>query len=204
MCGRYTLFLTADDVLEAFDLDEVFKDWTPRSNVAPGQPVLAVSTNRPRAAVAMKWGIEIYNAQKKHNIQLINIRSETIIEKGHFRQPRYNPCLILADGFYEWRKDADRQPFHFYLKDKSPFAFAGLWSLNSTKPENPESTCVILTCKPNALVAAVHDRMPVILDRSSMRDWLSVKTLQDYKNLLLPYPDEKMECRPVGKEINRP
>jgi putative SOS response-associated peptidase YedK len=51
------------------------------------------------------------------------------LEKGHFRRPRYNPCLILANGFYEWKRDANKQPFFFHLKDNEPFAFAGLWTV---------------------------------------------------------------------------
>jgi putative SOS response-associated peptidase YedK len=197
------MFLQVDDVLVAFDLDEMLTNWVPKYNVAPGQQVLAVTEEKPRASIGLKWGINIHSEREQKDIQLINIRSETVLEKGHFRRPKYNPCLILANGFYEWRKDAGKQPFFFHLKDNEPFAFAGLWTVEKNA-EKETPTCVILTCQPNSLVEKVHNRMPVMLDRSVAKNWLKAQTPEDYASFLKPYPAEKVLSHPVGNLVNRP
>jgi putative SOS response-associated peptidase YedK len=203
MCGRYTLYLDDDSILNAFELDELLVDWGPTYNVAPSQQVLAMTGDQPRAAAGLKWGIDIHSEREQKDIQLINIRSETVLEKGHFRQPRYKPCLILANGFYEWRRDAARQPFFFHLKNNEPFAFAGL--LTTEKQADKETrVCAILTCQPNNVVSGVHNRMPVILQKEKMKEWLQAQSLADYKKFLVPYPAERMSSHPVGKQINRP
>jgi len=202
MCGRYTLFLQVDDVLVAFDLDEMLTNWVPKYNVAPTNQVLAITEEKPRAAVGLKWTITIHSEREQKDIPLINVRSETILEKGHFRRPRYNPCLIPANGFYEWRK-SDKQPFFFHLKENEPFAFAGLWTTEK-KDDLEIKTCAILTCTPNSLVEKVHNRMPVMLERHTAQEWLKAQTPTDYATFLKPYPAEQMNCHPVGKMINRP
>jgi len=202
MCGRYTLFLQVDDVLVAFDLDEALINWVPKYNVAPTNQVLAITEEKPRAAVGLKWTITIHSASENKDIPLINIKSETILEKGHFRRPRYRPCLIPANGFYEWRK-SDKQPFYFHLNNDEPFAFAGLWTTEK-KDDQEIKTCAILTCTPNKLVETVHNRMPVMLERHVAKDWLRVQTPTDYQAFLRPYPAEAMAVHAVGKQINRP
>jgi putative SOS response-associated peptidase YedK len=202
MCGRFALFLSLDDVQVAFDLGDAVVSWAPKYNVAPSNQVLAVTEEKPRVAVGLKWTITIHSEREQKDIPLINVRSETILEKGHFRRPRYNPCLILANGFYEWRK-SDKQPFFFHLVDNEPFAFAGLWTVEK-KADQETSTCAILTCQPNSLVGEIHNRMPVMLDRQVAKDWLKAQTPADYAAFLKPYPAEQMNCHPVGKMINRP
>jgi putative SOS response-associated peptidase YedK len=203
MCGRFALFLSVDDVQVAFDLGDVVVSWTPKYNVAPGQQVLAVTEEKPRSAVELKWGINIHSEREKKDIQLINVRSETILEKGHFRRPRYNLCLILANGFYEWRRNASKQPFFFHLKDNEPFAFAGLWTVEK-HAEDEVGACAIVTCQVNSLVEPVHSRMPVMLERHIAKDWLKAQTPADFKKFLLPYPTEGMNSHPVGKMVNKP
>ena len=107
---------------------------------------------------------------------MINARAETLTEKS-----AYSPllakgrCLILADGFYEWRLDPDgrKRPVRYTVDGGAPFGFAGLW----TGRRDPESgdwlrTCTIITTTANDLVEPVHDRMPVILPRESEDAWL--------------------------------
>ncbi|HTX79386.1 MAG TPA: SOS response-associated peptidase [Longilinea sp.] len=203
MCGRCTLYLDENDILNAFELDELLTNWAPKYNVAPSQQVLAVTGEQPRAAAGLTWGINIHSEREQRDIQLINIRSETVLEKGHFRQPRYKPCLILANGFYEWRRDTGKQPFFFHLTNNEPFAFAGLWT--TEKQAGKETgVCAILTCQPNSVVSGVHNRMPVILPKEIRKEWLQAQSLADYKRFLVPYPAERMSSHPVGKQINRP
>src|SRR5207253_5358711 len=84
-------------------------------------------------------------------------------EKPAFRDAmRWRRCLILADGFYEWKRfgPKEKQPYNFGMADDSPFAFAGLWDRWLDQDNKAIETCAILTTKPNSLVADVHDRMP--------------------------------------------
>jgi putative SOS response-associated peptidase YedK len=105
----------------------------------------------------------------------INARSETILEKPAFKESaERRPCLIPADGFYEWRRRADtKQPFHFGMKDDSLFAFAGIWDRWKPATGPIVESCAILTTSPNELLRDVHDRMPVILRSEQYSLWLT-------------------------------
>ena len=142
---------------------------------------------------------------------MINARAETVDRLPMFREAfLQRRCLIVADGFYEWQKlDAKtRQPFYFALESAEPFAFAGLWNPGSggAAPE-----CLLLTTRPNALVAPVHNRMPVILPQSAYAAWLGQPgapppttpvARRDLTALLAPYPAEQMVGRPVSRLVN--
>ena len=105
---------------------------------------------------------------------MINARSETAATKPTFRKPlRERRCLILADGFYEWKREGSRkQPYYIKLRDGEPFAFAGLWDRWQPADGQPLETCTILTTTPNEVVQRIHDRMPVILPSSAYSVWL--------------------------------
>ena len=118
-----------------------------------------------------------------------------------------------ADGFFEWRLiDGRKQPTYFALRDRRPFAFAGLWEWWVASDGHPVESCVILTCEPNDLVRPVHDRMPVMLDRAAHAAWLApapalapaaVKdSVIHLTTLLRPVPAEEMESHPVSPLVN--
>src|SRR5262249_35002838 len=171
MCGRFTLRTPSHKLIEQFGL-ETAKPWdaiVPRYNIAPSQTVLVV---RPSAAgrelASMKWGFLPAWASDPR-AAMINARSETAAGKPTFRGAFVKRrCLIPADGFYEWKKIArQKQPYHIQLASGGLFALAGLWeSWQGT------DTCTILTTSANSLLAPLHDRMPVILDRENYAKWL--------------------------------
>jgi putative SOS response-associated peptidase YedK len=105
---------------------------------------------------------------------MINARSDTAATKPTFRKSfRERRCLILADGFYEWKREGSRkQPYYIKLRDGEPFAFAGLWDRWHPPEGDPRETCTILTTSANDLVHQLHDRMPVILPRTAYSAWL--------------------------------
>ena len=106
---------------------------------------------------------------------MINAKAETVAEKPAYRAAfKARPCLVPADGFYEWAKRASgaKQPYFFTTKDRAPFAFAGLWEAWHAKDAVPLETFTILTTAPNALCAPIHDRMPVMLSREDWDLWL--------------------------------
>ena len=130
-------------------------------------------------------------------MRLINVRAETIMEKVTFRKlmQQGQRCLILADGFYEWKtpdqKGSSKTPYYFQLKNEKPFVFAGLWDMGQTPGQEPITTCAILTCAPNGLMSTVHNRMPVIFDASTSWEWLSQKPAAQLLTLLKPYRSRK-------------
>lgn len=128
-------------------------------------------------------------------------------EKPAFRSAfKKRRCLVLADGFYEWKRDkGGKTPYYFQLKDQSPFAFAGLWE-RWEKGEEPLESCTLITTQANGVVGSVHDRMPVVLDPSSFARWLdsNEQRADALKELLVPLPNDRMTVHPVSKLVNNP
>jgi putative SOS response-associated peptidase YedK len=110
---------------------------------------------------------------------IINARAETISQRPSFRHLlKSNRCLVPATGFFEWKKDGHRKtPFYIRMRDSRLFAFAGLYDIWHDPAGNNGATCTIITTGPNELVAPIHNRMPVILDRDDETRWLSVESL---------------------------
>lgn len=192
MCGRFTLASPGARLAALLGLTRV-DPGPPRFNVAPTQPVLAVHVGPggEREAVWLRWGL---------GGRQINARSETVFEKVPFaRAARGRRCLVPADGFFEWKKlgGATKQPYHLRLLDGGPFAMAGI---------EEGGTCAILTTTPNALVAELHDRMPVILAPEAYALWLdpSVREPGPLEGLLVPFPAEQMKKVPVGDRVGDP
>jgi putative SOS response-associated peptidase YedK len=137
----------------------------------------------------------------------INARGEGVADKPFFRSAfKSNRCLVLADGFYEWRRSKNgKVPYRIALKTKEPFAFAGLWSRLHDAQGKLHSTFVIITTTPNELVEKIHDRMPVILAREDEEDWLNPQLgLDEAKAMLSPYPVERMKAYEVSARVNSP
>ncbi|MCY3728143.1 MAG: SOS response-associated peptidase [Nitrospira sp.] len=211
MCGRYTLTCTPEVFAEEFRL-EATPDHQPRYNVAPSQAVVCVRATLParlREAVTMRWGlIPSWTRDPAKGMNLINARAETATEKPSFRKPfRERRCLVLADGYYEWKREGTRkQPYYIRLKNERPFAFAGLWDRWSDGMGITIESCAVLTTKPNERLASIHDRMPVILHPGAYEPWLD-PGLQDATRLvtfLTPYPADAMIAHPVGALVNDP
>lgn len=185
MCGRFTL--TRPGALPAafpsIRFDEFSETKLPRYNIAPAQRVVGVRNDGRLTAEALRWGIGGH----------INVRAESVIGR---RGPLRRRCIEFADGFYEWNSG---QPHYFTLRSGEPFAFAGLW-----ESENGSACCDLVTCPPNALVAPVHDRMPVILRSDAVAAWLDPEPLppQAAAALLQPFDATLMESREVSRRVN--
>lgn len=158
----------------------------------------------PPLGLGLTWADNLAIGNK-----LINARAEGIVEKPAFRDAfAKRRCLIPADGFHEWRKTPDgKQPFAIVPKDEPLFAFAGLWERWKDKRTGEITrTCAIITGPPNELMAPIHNRMPVILDRADWARWLGQEdtSKEDLLYLLKPYPAEKMRAYPVSARVNSP
>jgi putative SOS response-associated peptidase YedK len=209
MCGRFSLGANARTLVTQFALFEELA-WTPRYNIVPTQEVLVVvqdPANTKRQARRHRWGlIPSWAKYPAIGNQLINAQAETAATKPAFRSAfRKRRCLILADGFYEWKKeDRHKQPFHIRLRDSRPFAFAGLWERWGKPAGAIIDSYTILTTIPNSLLLSLHHRMVVILPPGDYDLWLNsgVQDVDRLQPLLCPYPAEEMTAYAVSTRVN--
>lgn len=208
MCGRFTLTASAQRLQEIFPLFEMLAA-TPRYNIAPTQQILAVRQDdaaKPKASW-LRWGlIPSWAKDKKISASLINARADSVATKPAFRAAfKRRRCLILADGFYEWRKldTKTKQPFHIRLTDGRPFAFAGLWE-HWSREDPPIDSCTIITTDANDAVRTLHDRMPVILPPEDYARWLDPRVADPgvLQEMLRSYPSDQMTTVAVGTYVN--
>ncbi|GAB4446005.1 MAG: SOS response-associated peptidase [Anaerolineales bacterium] len=211
MCGRFTLTVDPAQFQDAFPGFLFPAKFAPRYNIAPSQPVLAIPNDERNAADFFIWGlIPMWAKDPSIGARLINARSETLAEKPSFRGSfKHKRCLILADGFYEWKTAAGKKtkiPYYIHLTDRRPFAFAGLWDSWESPDGSSLKTCTIITTQPNELMATLHDRMPVILHPRDYAKWLdpSPQTPESLLPLLKPYPADAMTAYPVSTLVNKP
>ncbi|MBK8822241.1 MAG: SOS response-associated peptidase [Anaerolineales bacterium] len=211
MCGRFTLTVDPAELKDAFG-DFIFPtQFAPRFNIAPSQPVLAIPNDGKNKADFFLWGL-IPSWAKDPGIanKLINARGETVAEKPSFRGSfKYKRCLILTDGFYEWKAGEGiktKTPYFIHMKDHQPFAFAGLWDEWHSPDGNTLRTCTIITTEPNELMSTLHNRMPVILDKQDYNAWLDAapQTPERLLPLIQPFPADRMSAHPVSTFVNSP
>ena len=210
MCGRFRLSRRKQVVVEHFDAFSDEQDWVPRYNIAPTQPVAVIRQNptQPiRKLSLMRWGlIPSWAKDATGAASMINARAETASTKPAFADAlKHRRCLIPADGFYEWKRSGKaKQPFCFEVNEGELFAFAGLWDRWKDANGTWIKTCSILTTAPNALTSAVHDRMPVILERDNYDLWLDpgMKNVEAVSELLNPYDARQMRSYPVSNHVN--
>ncbi|ALF11136.1 SOS response-associated peptidase [Parageobacillus thermoglucosidasius] len=208
MCGRFSLAVGIEQLRSLFKF--VFEeDIAPRFNIAPNQAVLTVfEAEGKRIGKMMKWGlVPSWADDPKIGWKMINARAETVDEKPSFRRAlKRRRCLILADGFYEWKTvEGKKIPYRITLRDGQPFAFAGLWETWEKRGETLY-TCTIITTTANELVKGIHDRMPVILPQDWHDAWLDphLEDTDYVKSLLQPYPAEEMKMYEVSTIVNSP
>ena len=175
MCGRYTLLRDELKVRQRFCIEHEIQNFSESYNVAPGQDVLAVIFDgKKRRAGYLRWGlVPSWAKDEKIGYKMINARSETIDEKVSFKRLLGRKhCLIVADSFYEWKKeDGQKTPMRIQVPDQELFAFLGLWD----KWEHRNGslfTCTMLTRESNAFMKPIHHRMPIILPEKAEAAWI--------------------------------
>lgn len=210
MCGRFTLAVDINTIARVFNAAiPSALNTEARYNIAPQQNVLTVMRDETTHLDLLRWGL-IPSWAKEESIgsKMINARAETLAEKPSFKRLLHSKrCLLVADGFYEWKKEqGGKTPMYITLQDKEPFAFAGLWDTWRDADGQQIRTCTIITTEANELVAPIHNRMPVILPRNAQEEWLDPSLHDDriLLPLLAPYPAEEMSARPVSRLVNNP
>lgn len=206
MCSRY--FLDADGNVIAYTFSVPVHDRIrKRFNIAPTQdaPVVRAEAGGSLEVALLRWGLVPAWAQDlKAGTKMINARSETAAEKPAFRAAfRSRRCLVPATGFFEWQGEpGHKRPFAITVPDRPVFAFAGLWESWRPPGGDPVETFTILTTEPNAAVARIHDRMPVILPVAHYGAWLT-GTPEEAKAFLLPYAGT-VALREIAKTVGNP
>ncbi len=202
MCGRFTLDMPWSELVKLYRVHDR-PNLKPRYNIAPTQDVLAIRLDKDgqQEAVQLRWGlIPFWAKDEKISYSTINARAETVAKKPAFRDAfKKRRCLIVADGYYEWKtlEDDSKQPYRITLKPEQPFSFAGLWE-HWEKDNKVIESCTIIVTDANELTKDIHGRMPVILDPADYDAWLDGT---DGENLLRPYPSKKMARYPVSRAV---
>lgn len=198
MCGRFTNRYAWPELKELYGLAEPYRasNFPPRYNIAPTQQSFVARTAKDgsRELAELKWGlVPSWSKDDKGAVRMINARAGTVASAPAFRAAfKARPCLVVADGFYEWKKPGpkEKQPYFITRSDRKPFAFAGLWEWWKPKDAPPESagveTFTILTTEPNALCAQIHNRMPLMLAPEDFASWLGTPGMR--AALLRPFP----------------
>jgi len=208
VCGRFALFASPELVAEYFALAEP-PALAPHYNLTPGQDIAAVRVDRDGVLRlhALRWGLVPFWAKDATlGRRLINARLDSLAGKPAFREAfTRRRCLIPASGFYEWGVDAagKKQPFFIRPRGEPLLAIAGLWERWRAPSGEPLETCVIVTTEANALLAPIHDRMPVLLARAAQDVWLDARSdVATITELAARGPE--LETWPVGTAVNYP
>jgi putative SOS response-associated peptidase YedK len=204
MCGRYATTRTDADLTLLFDAVGITDPLAPSWNVAPTDPVPVIrvsARHQARVLDTARWGlIPPWATDPRAGARMINARAETVATSPAFA-PSFakRRCLVPADGWYEWVRDGKyRRAYFMTPADARPLAFAGLWSMSGGNV----LTCGIVTTTALGGLAAVHDRMPLILPPERWPDWLAGGG--DPPAMLAPMPVAELdaiEVRRVGPDV---
>ncbi len=178
MCGRFAFYSPSEATAAVFGVTSSIAV-EPRYNIAPTQYIAAIREveNEGRELIMLRWGLVPFWAKDPAiGNRMINARAETVAEKPAYRAAfRKRRCLVLADGFYEWKKEAGgKTPYLISLASGSPFALAGLWETWSSKDTDESiQSATLITTAANDFMATIHHRMPVILEPATADRWLA-------------------------------
>ena len=212
MCGRFTLTWEEwRQVLEALGIEDeghAFADYRPHFNIAPtDQHFIVTSEFERRKVQRARWGL--VNRWAKDNSrasQCINAKAETLEQRPTFSEAfQQRRCVVPADGFYEWAgPKGKRQPLWIHPRSGGLMLFAGLYESWYPERNQPEATFTIVTCAANAAIAAIHDRMPVVLNERAAEDWMNPREQdpQSLKRLLVPASSDLLSVRPASPLVN--
>ncbi len=207
MCGRYTLLADELEILNEFDIEQAIDSYQPSYNIAPGQNVLAIihDGNEKRAGY-LRWGlVPSWANDEKIGYKMINARSETAHEKPSFKKLMARKrCLIVADSFYEWKRDGkEKQPKRIQVDDRKLFTFAGLWD-KWEQDDKELFTCTILTKEANDYMQDIHHRMPIILPKNKEDEWIASgkQHPNEIHQFLQSVEAEKLKAYNVSSYVN--
>lgn len=214
MCGRYFQARGPASVARHFETVNPLPNLAPSWNRAPTEDGLVVRRHPETGARhldALRWGlVPRWAKDPSVGSRMINARAESLAGKPAFRDAfRRRRCIVTADGFYEWRAEGGRgakQPYAVAMADGAPMPLAGLWEGWRAPDGSVLRSFTIVTTDANERLAAIHERMPVILPRDSWPLWLGEEEAEDEAALLAllrPFPAERLAVWPVSARVNR-
>jgi putative SOS response-associated peptidase YedK len=206
MCGRFALTITAR-LFERFELPEESIECTSRPSISPGQPAPVIFELEGRRLVEMQWGlVPSWAKDVKIGSKMFNARSETLDEKPSYRfLLKRKRCLVPTSGFYEWKNEDGKVPYMIRVRNQDYFAMAGLYDVWQGGDGSVLSSFTIITTAAAKVMADLHDRMPVILERDMEAEWVAQGELDPtlIKDILRTYPGS-LSITPASSEMNRP
>jgi len=207
MCGRFVVRSSPEEIRRLLGYEDT-PNFPPRYNVAPTQPIAIVRIDRGKRRFALtRWGlIPSWVKDPKQFALLINARAEGITQKASYRAAmQRRRCLVPADGFYEWQKTpGGKRPFYIHARGAGPMAFAGLWETWMDATGGEIDTAAIVTCPANAMLAPIHDRMPVVLAPEKYDAWLDTENVDAAaaSALLKPAPEDMLQAYEISTRVN--
>jgi putative SOS response-associated peptidase YedK len=205
MCGRFSFAASREKIHQQLPEVKVGENLRINYNIAPTQEAYVVTNDKPQELQFFIWGLlPFWSKEAIISGRLINARREGIETKPSFRLPiRRQRCLVLADSFYEWRKDGDRKiPYRIFPKDGSLATLAGVWD-EWKGSDRTIRTFSIITAPPNAEVSPIHNRMPVVLHQPEQREkWLAQIGIQEVISLTETPPDGILDMYVVSDKVN--
>lgn len=206
MCGRYASFLPPELIARLFGTTNPLPNLRPTWNMAPTMDAPVVRRHPEtgeRHLDALTWGfIPAFTKTLKEARRPVNARSETVASSGMFRTAfAKRRCIVPAAAFYEWQAGpAGKTPYAIARADGEPMAFAGIWEGWRTPEGNVVRSFAILTTTANEQMAALHERMPVILEQTDWAGWLG-ETQADPSSMLHPSANGILKIWPVHKRV---
>ncbi len=207
MCGRYTL-TSPDELVHEFGLGELPFSLAPRYNIAPSNEVPVVTQEDGAYSLRLfLWGlVPSWATLTRSTKRPINARAETVHEKPSFREAfERRRCLVCADGFYEWKRQGSRpMPFFMHRRDERVMSLAGIWETHVSDEGATTNSFAILTTQANELMAPIHHRMPIVIDRKARARWLdsSIRKRRDLEDLLVAPLTADYEIYQVSEKVN--
>jgi len=206
MCNRFSFIATSEAIETQFGVN-VNSELSTSYNISGTQQVQVISSENKNVLDKHIWGLIPYTSNDGRSTnRLINARREGIAASSSFRIPiRKRRCLILADSFYEWKREGIAQkPFRIQLKDKSLMAMAGIWDLWDGGNHFIKS-CSIITTSANQEMGEIHNRMPVLIqDKALQQQWLNNEGLDTILNMLQTTTDDSLDIYQISDKINDP
>ena len=206
MCGRKTLIKSKKTIIEELMIDDwQIEDYLPSYNIAPTQySIVLIQDEGSNVAKSMRWGlIPSWSKNDSFSSKMINARFETLRRKPSFKDLVYQKrCIVPSDGYYEWKKNGTHKTAYFInRKDNRLLLFAGLWTLWASS-SGPVYSYTIITTKAQEDIAHIHDRMPVILDRSKVDKWIDIENKPFEIQGLISQTEESLDHCRVGNFVN--
>ena len=208
MCGRKTLTKNVSSIIDELMIDNwAYPDFRPSYNIAPTQNSLVLVQEKGSNIVRnMIWGlIPAWSKNELYGSKMINARVETVTTKPSFKNliPK-NRCIVLSDGYYEWKQSGGRKvPFFIQKKDGGLMLFAGLWTTWSMSSKKV-FTYTILTTKAQKDISAIHHRMPALIDKSKAEMWINLDNEFSELEQELTDTNEMLNYYQVSDFVNKP